>query len=136
MVWGGTAILGGDPLQTNFHGEDPTKNGIRLGAGLGLVDRLVVDTHFGERGRLPRVAYTLAKSGGGLGIGSDPLTGAVVRMDGRIEAIGRGTITVVRVSRGADVKTNGPLAVKGLKVDILAGGDVLQVEPLAAPQAP
>lgn len=136
MVWGGTAILGGDAMLTGFHGEDPAKDGIRLGAGLGLVDRLVVDTHFGERGRLPRVAYTLGKLGGGLGIGSDPKTAAVVRMDGRIEVVGRGTVTIVRAPAGADVKTNGPLSVKGLRVEILAGGDTLQVEPLAATQAP
>ena len=140
MVWGDAAIMGGDPMATGWYGEDPTKDGIRLAAGLGLVERLVVDTHFGERGRLPRVAYALAKGGGGLGIGSDPQTGAIVRMDGRIEVVGRGTVSVVRSAGQAAAdgaaRVKSPLSIQGLRLDILAGGDVLQVEPLAPAGGP
>jgi cyanophycinase len=128
MVWGGTAILGGEPMATGWYGEDPAQAGIRLGTGLGLWPRLVADTHFAERGRLPRLAYALAKQGGGVGVGVDPQTGALLHPDGKLEVLGRGTVTIVRTGAQAP---KAPLSVRDLRVDILSAGDATDVGPLA-----
>ena len=128
MVWGGTAIMGGEPMATGWYGDDPARPGIRFAPGLGIFPRLIADTHFSERGRLPRLAFALAKQGGGVGIGVDPQTGAVVRPDGKLEVLGKGTVTVVR----AGVQpAKAPLSVRDLKVDILSAGDATDVGPLA-----
>jgi cyanophycinase len=56
MVWGASAIMEGDPMETGWYGEDPKHQGIRLGSGLGVAPGFVVDTHFSQRGRVPRLA--------------------------------------------------------------------------------
>lgn len=130
MVWGQRAILGGDPLQTAMHGEDPAFGGIRLGAGLGVAPSLVVDTHFSERGRVPRLAYAVAKQAGAVGLGVDPATAAIVYADGRLEVAGRGTVTVVTVP-AQPIKA--PMSLKDMRVHLLAAGDTLglNAEPVA-----
>lgn len=125
MVWGATAILDGDPMQTGWHGEDPDYPGIRLGAGFGLMPLLVVDTHFSERGRLPRLAYAAAKRPGTLGVGVDPQTAAVLHPGGRLEVMGRGTVTVVEVP---NQPLKAPLSLKNMKVHLLSAGDQLSLE--------
>lgn len=130
MVWGATAILEGDPMQTGWHGEDPAFSGIRLGAGFGLMPRLVVDTHFSERGRLPRLAYAAAKRPGTLGVGVDPQTAAVLHPNGRLEVLGRGTVTVVEVPAQP---LKAPLSLKNMKVHLLSAGDQLSLQAQPGP---
>jgi cyanophycinase len=124
MIWGGSAILEGDPMQTGWHGEDPDFGGIRLGTGFGFVPSLVVDTHFSERGRMPRLAYAVAKRPGGLGLGVDPQTAAVMYPNGRLEVLGRGTVTVVEVP---PQPVTAPLSLKNMKVHLLSAGDQLNL---------
>lgn len=132
MVWGASAILEGDPQQTGWHGEDPAFGGIRLGTGLGFAPGLVVDTHFSERGRVPRLAYAVAKQRGSFGIGVDPMTAAIVFPDGKVEVRGQGTVTLIQVPPQT-LKT--PLSLRGVKIDVLSAGDVSAV-PAAAAEAP
>ena len=129
MVWGATAIMGGEPMATGWYGDDPAQAGLRLATGVGLWPTLIADTHFSERGRLPRLAFALARQGGGLGVGVDPQTGAVLAANGMLEVLGRGTVTVVR--SGAQ-PAKAPLSVRDLRVDILSAGDALDLGPLAA----
>lgn len=128
MVWGQAAIMGGEPMATGWYGDDPQRPGIRFAAGLGLCPRLIADTHFSERGRLPRLAFALARQGGGVGIGVDPQTGAILTADGQVEVLGRGTVTVVRTGRQP---AKAPLSVRDLRVDILSAGDAVDVGPLS-----
>jgi cyanophycinase len=130
MVWGQGAILGGDPLQTALHGDDPAFGGIRLGKGLGLAPSLVVDTHFSERGRVPRLAYAVATQPGAVGLGVDPATAAIVHPDGRLEVAGRGTVTVLTVP-AQPIKA--PMTLKDMRVHLLSAGDTLglNAEPVA-----
>jgi cyanophycinase len=120
MVWGRTAILGGDPQETAWYGDDPTHDGIRLGAGLGLLPGTVVDTHFSARGRLPRLAFATAKDTGSLGIGVDPETAAVISSPGSLTVTGNGTVTVVQVP---PQPIRLPLSLKNMTVSVLAAGD-------------
>ncbi|MBC7543122.1 MAG: cyanophycinase [Candidatus Sericytochromatia bacterium] len=120
MVWGRTAILGGDPQQTAWYGEDPTHDGIRLGSGFGFLPGTVVDTHFSERGRLPRLAFATAKDAGGLGIGVDPQTAAIIRPSGSLTVTGNGTVTVVQVP-AQPIKL--PMSLKNMTVSVLSAGD-------------
>jgi cyanophycinase len=64
-----------------------------VATGLGLVERVLVDQHFTERGRLPRLAAAVARTGL-LGVGVDEDT-AVVLHRRTLEVVGRGSVTVV-----------------------------------------
>src|SRR5215467_6928667 len=50
---GRTMILGGD-------GAEVSTAAVRTGPGLGLMPRMLIDMHFGERGRLPRLLSAVA----------------------------------------------------------------------------
>jgi cyanophycinase len=129
MVWGRTAILGGDAQQTAWYGEDPNHDGIRLGTGFGLLPRAVVDTHFSERGRLPRIAYAAAKQGDAVGIGVDPQTAAVIRPDGSLSVLGSGTVTVVQVP---PQPIRLPLSLTGMSVSLIGSGGTWSPPTVAA----
>lgn len=119
MVWGRTAILGGDPQSTAWYGDDPHHDGIRLGSGYGLLPRTIVDTHFSERGRLPRLAFATAKQSDAIGLGVDPQTAAVISGDGRLSVIGSGTVTVVQVP---PQPIRLPLSLVGMAVSLVGSG--------------
>ncbi len=77
---GRTMILGGA-------GPDVSAAAVRTGPGLGLVPHALIDMHFGERGRLPRLLSAVALDPEHLGIGLDENTGVLVDGDG-FEVIG------------------------------------------------
>jgi cyanophycinase len=69
-------------------------NPLALTPGLGLLRDAVVDTHFSERGRLPRLLAAVARNPHALGIGIDEDTAAVVEAD-LLRVVGRGHVYVV-----------------------------------------
>ena len=76
-------------------GPTPRHGIVQLAAGLGLVPNTVVDQHFEERMRLGRLLSAIAQSPSLIGLGLDEDTAAIVTVDGRMEVIGRGAVTVV-----------------------------------------
>ncbi len=76
---------------------------------LGLVPGVIFDTHFTERGRLPRLGVFLARSREELhadviGMGVDPRTAICVGFDGIAEIKGEGTVTVLVLDHEAEVR--------------------------------
>ncbi|MBX7168352.1 MAG: cyanophycinase [Pirellulales bacterium] len=61
--------------------------------GLGLVDRVVVDQHFSQRARLPRLTGVLDNHPEQLGLGVDEETAVVMRAN-RLRVLGTGQVTV------------------------------------------
>ena len=90
-VMGETMILGG-----SWHPADggATVSGLRTGPGLGLLPGVIVDMHFTERRRLPRLLAAVLRQPSQVGLGIDEDT-AVLVSPGRFEVLGRGTVTTV-----------------------------------------
>jgi cyanophycinase len=114
---GRTMILGGE-------GSDVSAATVRTGPGLGLLPRALIDMHFGERGRLPRLLSAVALDPDHLGLGLDENTGILVE-DGGFEVLGSGVATVVdaedaTVVHAADEKD--PITLFGVKVHRLPAG--------------
>ncbi|MGM0583222.1 MAG: cyanophycinase [Pseudomonadota bacterium] len=86
MVYGGPAD---DSLR---------KGAVRMSAGFGLVDGVIIDTHFLERGRFSRLMEVGATNPEylGVGIGEDA---AVLFEDGVIQAFGPGHVIIVDSSK-------------------------------------
>jgi cyanophycinase len=124
-------ILGGD-------GHEVAASAVRIGPGLGLLDNVLIDMHFAERGRLPRLLSGIALDTRRLGVGIDEDTAIVVR-DGRFEVIGSGVVTVV----DADQATVGyaecdddPMALFQVRLHLLPAGcwfDMRQRRPWFGP---
>jgi cyanophycinase len=107
-------------------GASPKHRMIHLSAGLGLVDGVVVDQHFEQRGRWGRLLAAVALSPRLLGIGLDEDTAAVVRADRTLEVIGKGAVTIVDGSEvttdAHHIKGHRPMMVSGAIVHALPAG--------------
>ena len=115
------------------------KGGVQLMPGLGLLDGLVIDTHFTERGRFARLIEAVATHPRLVGVGIGENTAVVLR-DGELRVVGAGSVVVLdagemRGSNVADVAHDRPVSVERMILHTLSDGDVLQVAHRAA-QAP
>lgn len=92
---------------------------------LGLVPGVLFDTHFSERGRLPRLALMLARERQDhlprilVGLGVDPRTALCVLPDGTAEVLGEGTVTALRLSPDSPVMLpqDAPPTIRRLRYD-------------------
>lgn len=73
----------------------PQKGSVHLGAGLGLVRRVIIDQHFSERRRLGRLLSAVAQNPYLLGAGIDENTALIVKPGEGVEVIGDGAVTLI-----------------------------------------
>ncbi len=122
--------------------EPPKKCTQKLAPGLGLLEEVVIDQHFAQRGRLGRLLGAIAQNPYILGIGIDEDTAVVVDNRAVLKVIGSQTVTIVdgrsmiytNVSEQAPQK---PLALFQVQLHILPRGfsyDLQQKE--ASPYQP
>jgi cyanophycinase len=107
-------------------GETPKQRMAQLAAGLGILQGVVVDQHFEQRGRFGRLLAVVAQSPSLLGVGLDEDTSAIVYADRAMEIVGKGAVTVLDGSRAAtdahQAKGHRPLLVSGAIVHSLPDG--------------
>lgn len=107
-------------------GASPKHRMIHLSAGLGLVEGVVVDQHFEQRGRWGRLLAAVALSPRLLGIGLDEDTAAIIHPDRTLEVVGKGAVTIVdgrEVTTDAhQIKGHRPMMVSGAVVHALPAG--------------
>jgi cyanophycinase len=121
-------------------GSTPKNRMVQLSAGLGIIDGVVIDQHFEQRGRIGRLLALVAQSPSLLGVGIDEDTCAVVFADRTMQVLGKGAVTIVD---GRHVKTDAyrgkgykPLMVSGAILHSLPSGtwfDLRRRELLAGP---
>jgi cyanophycinase len=91
---GGTGGSGGRPPGPARDRDGAVIAGLRTAPGLGLLPGVIVDMHFAERQRLPRLVAAVLRQPSLVGLGIDEDT-AVLTGPGRFEVLGRGTVTTV-----------------------------------------
>jgi cyanophycinase len=120
---GRTMILGGA-------GPGVSAAAVRTGPGLGLIPKALIDMHFGERNRLPRLLSAVALDPDHLGIGLDENTGVLVQ-DNRFEVIGSGVATIVDAEEATVVHPAGdcdPITLFGVRLHLLPAGCLFDVD--------
>ena len=76
--------------------RNPLEKGmVQLGEGMGLLDQIVIDTHFINRRRIPRLIETIAANPTHIGIGLGEDTGVLITKGNCIETIGSGLVIVI-----------------------------------------
>lgn len=122
----GASALPAHMLAYGRPGPTPKHRMVHLGAGLGIVDGVVADQHFQERGRLGRLFAAIAQAPGLIGLGLDEDTAAIIYSDGTLEVLGRGAVTVVdgtRIQTDAfTTKGHRPMLVSGAIIHSLPEG--------------
>ncbi len=120
---GRTMILSG-------HGPEVAAAAVRTGPGLGLVPKLLIDMHFGERGRLPRLLSAVALDPDHLGVGIDENTGILVTGTS-FEVLGTGVATVADAERSTVVHPAGdcdPITLYDVRLHLLPAGCLFDIE--------
>jgi cyanophycinase len=114
---GHVMILGGA-------GVEVSASAVRTGPGLGLVPKSLIDMHFNERGRLPRLLSAVALDPDHLGLGLDENTGILVQGT-TFEVLGTGVVTVVDAADATVVHPAGdcdPITLFGVRLHLLPAG--------------
>ena len=131
MILGGDVReSGGDEREGDDHGDQEADDRLRMGPGLGLLPASVIDVHFTQRGRLPRLVAAVSRHPLHLGIGIDEDTAVLVR-SGRFDVLGHGGVVTVDAAPAAD-STADPAAsgerVPGMRLHRLRPGDAFDLE--------
>lgn len=91
----GASAMSGHMLTNGAAGLQPEKGAVSLGAGLGLVNGVVIDQHFSERQRLGRLLTVVAQNPSLQGVGIDEDTALIIERGAGIDVLGQGAVTVI-----------------------------------------
>jgi len=126
MAMSNTMIYEGNAAMAHLKGE------VKITTGLGLIQNVIIDTHFDKRGRFNRLAQAVAAQPGAIGLGLGEDTGVIVTDGCVLKAIGAGSVTVIDgkfidYNNIADVEFGKAIAVENLIVHLLGEGDIYNI---------
>lgn len=125
----GNPMIAGGNGKRGFH-----KGNVRVKPGFGFLDQMVIDTHFMERSRIPRL--TQALSGGlsaEIGIGLSEDTAVFIGPEEQFMVIGSQVVTVLNNDKMAysnytNVGSYEHVAVDGIRLSFLTSGMVFDLK--------
>jgi len=127
-----TMIIGGPSDESN------RLSSLSMAPGLGLIEGVVIDSHFAERGRMGRLLGAVAQNPANLGLGIDESTAILVEDGERFTVLGSGAVYVVdgtgiSYSSLAEDSSEGVITICDVKLHVLGEGegfDILQRTPI------
>jgi len=107
--------------------DAPRKCTLKMAPGMGLLQGVIIDQHFNQRGRIGRLLAAVAQNPSVIGLGIDENTAVIVDKDMKFRVVGTGVVTVVD---GRDIiYTNiseqyqdEPLAITNVRIHVLPEG--------------
>lgn len=123
----GAAIMSEHMIAGGQTGPTPRENGAVMAPGLGLTNKVIIDQHFRQRGRIGRLMTALSYNPFVSGLGVDEDTAAFISPEGVLEVVGSGAITVVDPadlshSSMSDARHRDAITLIGMKLHVLAKG--------------
>jgi len=120
MMGGGTGVGG------NSNESAARKGMVEIVTGFGLLQDVIIDQHFSQRGRMGRLLSAFAANPGLIGIGLDEDTAVLIDREGTLEVLGSGMVTIVdgrdTVSDYFDRKEGEVLTITGSSLHVLGPG--------------
>src|SRR5215212_1901772 len=115
-------VVGGDEQSHVIGGS------LRMAPGLGLIDGVIIDQHFMERGRFGRLIGAVAQNPKNLGLGIDEQTAIVVERGNGFYVLGSGGVYVVdgtgvMYSNVAEEDPNKTISIYNVRMHMLSQGD-------------
>lgn len=131
----GAAAMPDTMLFSGSGDESHEISALGMAPGLGLIEGVVIDSHFAERGRMGRLLGAVAQNPKNLGIGIDEDTAIVVKSGEVFEVLGSGAIYVVdgtgiSYSGLSEHMAEGTLSVYDVKLHVLTHGDSFDMRTL------
>ncbi len=122
----GAAAMSNTMIISGSSQEALIKGSLELTSGLDFINKVCIDTHFTQRGRIGRLIQTVTCNPGilGLGVGEDT---CVIIKDNCLEVCGSGLVIIVDGTEILytdlpQIKDGEPITVEGIKVHILGSG--------------
>jgi cyanophycinase len=120
----GASVMSETMLVRGSSNESYRIGDLHMAPGLGLIPGVILDQHFGERGRIGRLIGAVAHNPRVLGIGIDEDTAIVVQA-GRFEVIGAGAVYVVDAAgvTSSNITESGPeraLSITDVRLHVLS----------------
>lgn len=117
----GTMIVSGDSADT------ATRAAVSMAQGMSLVEEVVIDQHFAQRGRINRLLSAVAQNPHLLGIGIDEDTALLISPNGKCRVIGSQSVTIldgraIRQTNVSDSMSREPLAITNMTMHVLPTG--------------
>ena len=91
----GAAAASNNMIYQGSSSEALLKGEVKISSGLGLIDGVIIDTHFVQRGRIGRLFQAVVGNPRVLGIGLGEDTGLLITNNKNMEAIGSGLVILV-----------------------------------------
>ena len=113
MAMSHSMIYEGNSTRAHLKGE------VKMTTGLGLIDRVIIDSHFEKRGRFGRLTQAVATNPACIGIGLGEDTGILVTDGNKLEAIGSGLVVIIDGhnilhSNIADIPEGNPISIENI----------------------
>ena len=108
--------------------ESPRKCTLKMAPGLGLINGVIIDQHFAQRGRVGRLLVGVAENPQVLGIGIDEDTSIIVSKDNILRVVGSGAVYIIDGSNISDTNVSEQypdniLSIFDVKMHVLKDGD-------------
>ncbi len=91
----GASVVCSTMITDGLSNDPARKCTLKMAPGLGLLEQVIVDQHFAQRGRLGRLLCGVAENPHTLGVGIDEDTAIHVYPDGRFFVLGANAVTVI-----------------------------------------
>jgi cyanophycinase len=124
----GAAVLPDTMLISGASDKSSEVSALGMAPGLGLIDNVVIDSHFAERGRMGRLLGAVSQNPKNLGLGIDEDTAIVVKQGKFFDVIGSGAVYVVDgseicYSSLSEENAQGIISIFNVKLHVLGKGD-------------
>jgi cyanophycinase len=118
-----TMIVGGADEESH-----KVEDSLRLASGLGLIQGVIIDQHFSERGRMGRLLGAIAQNPKNIGLGIDENTAIIIERERSFYVLGGGAVYVIdgegiTASNIAEEEPNRTASIFDVKLHVLSQGD-------------
>lgn len=124
----GASMMSSTMIVEGFAQAPPSRAVVRMAAGMGLWDNVVIDQHFTQRGRIGRLLAAVAQNPAVLGVGIDEDTALLVDLNTQnMTVYGSQNVTILdgRFVEETNVQESGPtqaLTLTHVRLHVLAQG--------------
>lgn len=108
------------------------RDSVKIAHGLGLIEGVIIDSHFVVRGRFGRLIEAVAMHPKTIGIGLGEDTGVLITEGDLIETIGSNLVVIidghdVGYTNVHHVSPGRPISIEGLQMHVLAKGNIYDI---------
>jgi cyanophycinase len=129
----GAAAASNNMIYQGSSSEALLKGEVKITSGLGLIDDVVIDTHFVQRGRIGRLFQAVVGNPKVLGIGLGEDTGLLITKGRQMEALGSGLVILVdgreiKDTNLTQIELGQPISINHLVTHVMSKFDTFNLD--------